>query len=300
MAVKSNKLVEQEDALGAFFESLMRDVEAYEEHELVAPVAAAQPAQPKLVEAPPEPTRNSISRVATPVDAPKSQPREVMATKPLDVKTQTPSIFETLPPIAPPSPVIKIAPSIKPVPAVVEVKAIKVEAVVEPQKASAPPPAPDWLGQELQAMLFKVAGLTLAVPLVDLNGVVEWNDEKMTAMPGHADFYLGLMSHLSHNVPVVDTARLVLPEKKRMLLAGEDPRQRITRVVLISDGRYGLACDEVNQVVTLKADAVRWRTERTQRRWLAGTVVEHMCALVDATAFAELLANRAPVDAFRD
>ena len=149
-------------------------------------------------------------------------------------------------------------------------------------------------------MLFKVAGLTLAVPLVDLNGVVEWDEERVTEMPGHADFYLGLMSHLKRQVPVVDTARLVLPESKLKLLAGEDPRQRITRVVLINDSRYGLACDEVNEVVTLKADAVRWRSERTQRRWLAGTVIEHMCALIDATAFAELLASRAPVDAFRE
>ena len=293
MAAKANKLLEQQDALGAFFESLMRDVEAVAETEVAA--------MPLPVETVP-----AVVALPTPAVAIMPPPRVVTTPKPVEVKTQAPSIFETLPPVAPsakvgqPKQVIPAKIEIAPVAKVTKVEEVRSEAPAAPEKAAAPPPAPEWLGQELQAMLFKVAGLTLAVPLVDLNGVVEWNEERVTTMPGHADFYLGLMSHLNRQIPVVDTARLVLPENKRKLLAGEDPRQRITRVVLINDGRYGLACDEVNEVVTLKADAVRWRSERTQRRWLAGTVVEHMCALVDATAFAELLANRAPVEAFRE
>lgn len=288
MAAKShNKLVEQQDALGAFFESLMRDVEAFAEGETADTPLQVEPVRPAI-----EPT---------PIVKPVPRPRVVSAPKPVEVKIQAPSIFETLPPVAPPA--VEVPPKVE-APRVAEVVNVEPTPIPvppeEPENTVAQSPAPDWIGQELQAMLFKVAGLTLAVPLVDLNGVVEWNEERVTTMPGHADFYLGLMSHLNRQIPVVDTARLVLPENKRKLLAGEDPRQRITRVVLINDGRYGLACDEVNEVVTLKADAVRWRSERTQRRWLAGTVIEHMCALVDATAFAELLANRAPVDAFRE
>jgi purine-binding chemotaxis protein CheW len=38
---------------------------------------------------------------------------------------------------------------------------------------------------------------------------------------------------------------------------------------------------------------VKWRTQRNQRPWLAGTVIEHMCALVDVTALAELIASGA-------
>ena len=159
---------------------------------------------------------------------------------------------------------------------------------------------PEWAETEFQVMLFKVAGLTLAVPLVELNGIVECDLSDVTAMPGHADFYLGLMNHLDKTVPLVDTARFVLPPDKLKLLAGGDPQERITRVVMINDCQYGLACDEVNEVITLSPDSVRWRTQRTQRRWLAGTVVEHMCALIDANAFAELLASRAPIQDFRE
>lgn len=270
----NNKLVEQQDALGAFFDSLMRDVEAFAEAE----------------EAPSEPIAPA-----------KVAPRPALVdttSKPVEVQVPAASIYETLPPVAPPA-VDLVAKQDIPEAAVLAKPELP-EPPQEPDAAQAQSLAPAWIGQELQAMLFKVAGLTLAVPLVDLSGVVEWDEEKVAEMPGHADFYLGLMSHLNRQIPVVDTACLVLPENKRKQLAGEDPRKRITRVVLINGSRYGLACDEVNEVVTLKADAVRWRSERTQRRWLAGTVIEHMCALVDATAFAELLAGRASVNAFRE
>ena len=147
---------------------------------------------------------------------------------------------------------------------------------------------PSWANEPFQVMLFKVAGLSLAVPLQSLNGVVEWTDS-LTEMPGHADFYLGLLQHLDNSIPVVDTARLVFPQDKLEELAGDNPADRITRIVLINDGRWGLACDEVAEVVTLTADQVRWRSSGTKRRWLLGTVVEHMCALLDTDAFAEKL-----------
>jgi len=143
---------------------------------------------------------------------------------------------------------------------------------------------------EFQVMLFKVAGLTLAVPLDGLNGVVEWKDD-LAEMPGHAEFYLGILQHLGQRIPVVETASLVFPPEKLKSLAVAEPLDRITRIVLIDEGRWGLAVDSVEEVITLQHDKVRWRSERTRRRWLLGTVIEHMCALIDPRAFAEKLVS---------
>ncbi len=162
------------------------------------------------------------------------------------------------------------------------------DEVETPVQQQSPEDIPAWANEPFQVMLFKVAGLTLAVPLQTLSGVVEWPGE-LTEMPGHADFYLGVLQHLGRSVPVVDTARLVFPREKLNELVGDDPTERITRIVLIDEGRWGLACDEVAEVVTLQAEQVRWRTQRTQRKWLLGTVVEHMCALLDTEAFANKL-----------
>jgi purine-binding chemotaxis protein CheW len=165
-------------------------------------------------------------------------------------------------------------------------------AVVEVAPAPAPAPTelPAWGESRFQAMLFKVAGLTLAVPLIELSGVQEWGAHKVTPLPGHVLWFLGLTLYRDHNVPVIDTAQLVLPEERRQRLTGS-PEERLTRIVFIGEGRWGLACDEVAQVISLEPGQVRWRTQRTSRAWLAGTVIEHMCALIDPSAFAQMLAT---------
>lgn len=182
------------------------------------------------------------------------------------------------------------APPADPAPVIPAVEAAAQTATeTETETASPlPPGVPEWAREPFQAMLFKVAGLTLAVPLEALGGVVEW-PEKLTEMPGHADFFLGLLTHLDATVPVVDTARLVFPADR--LPADDDPLARVRRIVLIGGGRWGLACDAVEEVITLRHDQVRWRSERTRRRWLLGTVIDHMCALIDTDAFAEKLAS---------
>lgn len=302
------RLHEQEQALDSFFDALLRDVEAYAEQETelashANPVEQAAspvdlpPTEPEWPADNIEPASAKIHELAArQANAAQSKPKQETQ---LAEPNASPSIFEQIPAVAPPPPKVEIeAPvvEIEPEPVIAE----SPEPEPEPEPAAEILGKPDWAEHEFQAMLFKVAGLTLAVPLVDLNGVIEWDEERITTMPGHAEFYLGLMTHLGKNIPLVDTAKLVLPPEKIRLLAGDDPLARLTRIVLINDSAYGLACDDVNEVITLKPEDVRWRTSRTQRRWLAGTVVEHMCALIDASAFASLLKSRAPVDAFRD
>lgn len=147
---------------------------------------------------------------------------------------------------------------------------------------------PDWAEEEFQALLFTTSGLTLAVPLSELSGIQVWHGEKVTPMPGHVAWYLGLMQYRERSVPIIDTAQLVLPEERLARLSG-DPCERVQRIVFIGGGQWGLACDSVDQVITLNHEQVKWRSSRTKRRWLAGTVIEHMCAIIDPPAFAEML-----------
>ena len=171
-----------------------------------------------------------------------------------------------------------------------------VPPVIMPATLPEPPPEPvaiqqegppAWAGERFQALLFRVAGLTLAVPLVELSGIQPWEGEQVTPMPGHTSWYLGLTQYRGRSVPVIDTAELVLPPDR---LAGLSPAtERLGRVVFIDDGQWGLACDEVAEVLSLDPEQVRWRSNRTKRRWLAGTVIEHMCAIIDPPAFAQML-----------
>jgi purine-binding chemotaxis protein CheW len=147
---------------------------------------------------------------------------------------------------------------------------------------------PEWANEPFQVLLFEVAGIKLAVPLVELSSVIEWHDG-VTEMPGHADFYMGILQHLDYKIAVIDTARMILPTNKLEQLIDDDPRERVNHIVLIDDYRWGLACDKIGEVITLKPDEVRWRTSKTSRGWLAGTVIEHMCALLNSEGFSAML-----------
>lgn len=154
---------------------------------------------------------------------------------------------------------------------------------------------PEWANEPFQILLFEVAGLKLAVPLVELSGVIEWNDS-VTEMPGSENFYMGILQHLDHRVAVIDTAKMVLPVNKQAELIDDNARQRVKHIVLIDDFSWGLACDKIGEVITLQPEEVRWRQSKTSRRWLAGTVIEHMCALLNSKAFAEMLVKGQSAD----
>lgn len=163
-----------------------------------------------------------------------------------------------------------------------------VQNEIEPEQILQKEPVPEWGQEKFQVMLFKVSGLSLAVPLTELNGVQEWQEDLITPMPGHAPWYLGLVNYRDRQVPVIDTARFVMPQDRQDMVI-DDANERLHRIVYIGDESWGLACDEVAEVITIKPDQVRWRSNRTSRRWLAGTVIEQMCALIDPPVFAEML-----------
>lgn len=166
---------------------------------------------------------------------------------------------------------------------------------IQPGPAAEPGCAglPDWAQGEFQCLLFRVAGLTLALPLAKLGGVLPWDPEAVTPMPNHQPWFLGLREHLGHQVKLIDVAKVVLPAERACAGYG------LGKVILIDAGRWGLAVTDVAEVITLSAEAVKWRKREPaatdHRAWLAGTVIEHMCALIDSEAFAGMLGGHGPL-----
>jgi purine-binding chemotaxis protein CheW len=166
----------------------------------------------------------------------------------------------------------------------------EVAEATQPRVAhEAPPPAAEHVeqaGEPVQILLFDVAGLTMAMPLEKLCGILEWSDV-VTPMPGHSPWFLGLLAERDAQIKIIDTAMLVVPERYR----SGDYLDHLEKIILIEDGRWGLACHGVSEVITLEHDQVKWRATRGNRPWLAGTVIEHMCALLDVDEFAALLTS---------
>lgn len=180
-------------------------------------------------------------------------------------------------------------------PAVVSriVREVVPESVVEAPPPTMVAPYPDWAQGQFQCLMFQVAGLTLALPLAKLYGVLPWDVGTVTEFPNHQPWFLGLRTHLHYKVKLIDVANVVLPAERRASLASVDSG-RLGRVILIDEGRWGLACDSVAEVITLSNAEVKWRSQAGNRPWLAGTVIKQMCVLIDTEAFAAMLLESGP------
>jgi purine-binding chemotaxis protein CheW len=183
-----------------------------------------------------------------------------------------------------------VVPPAPPVAAVPVIERTEAATRVEAARPATDDPRPDWAREPFPCLLLKVQGLSLALPLVKLNRILPWSEP--TLIPGYVGWLLGMLRDDSRGraLKVVDTAGFIMPE--RPAPAGEAiPPQHI---VLIGEGEWGLTCEDVSSVITLDPTKVRWRTHRTKRPWLAGTVVEHLCALLDAERLDEMLSSAAP------
>jgi len=144
---------------------------------------------------------------------------------------------------------------------------------------------PPWAQTDFDVLLFQVSGLTLAVPLIALGQIQPLTDE-LTPLFGQADWFMGLQPTPAGKIRTVNTAKFVMPERydERFL-------ETAKYVVSINGVPWGLAVDSVNQPIRLHPGDVKWRSERSKRPWLAGTVKAHMCALLDIPRIGQLLVD---------
>lgn len=141
---------------------------------------------------------------------------------------------------------------------------------------------PQWAQSRFDVLLFTVSGLTLAVPLIALGQIQPLTDE-LTPLFGQADWFMGLQPTPAGKIRTVNTAKFVMPERY-----DENFLKTAKYVVSINGVPWGLAVDSVNQPITLQPEDVKWRADRSKRPWLAGTVKEHMCALLDIPRIGQL------------
>ena len=185
------------------------------------------------------------------------------------------------------------APILAPVSTVAPLLQTLVPPVVEVHlpPSNTPPPVqtdgrPAWAAEPFECLLFDVAGLTLAVPLVCLGSIYSLAGHELTPLFGQPEWFLGILPSQAGNLKVLDTARWVMPDRYR-----EDFKQGLQYVISVQGYEWGLAVHQVSRSLRLDPNEIKWRSHRGQRPWLAGTVIEHMCALLDVSELAELIAS---------
>lgn len=156
------------------------------------------------------------------------------------------------------------------------VKVIETLAEKEKQAAAVKTKIAEPFTEPFQALFFEVAGLVMAVPLINLGGI--HNLEKVGPLFGKPKWFKGVMLHREENLSVVDTACWVMPEKYNEKLAESLNYQYL---IMLDDSGWGFAAEKLVTTATLQPDAVKWRGGEGKRPWLAGLVKEKMCALIN-------------------
>jgi purine-binding chemotaxis protein CheW len=152
----------------------------------------------------------------------------------------------------------------------------KADAIIKKKKA--------YREGDFQAMFFDVAGLIIAVPLIELGGIHQIG--KLNSLMGKPEWFKGVMLHREEKINVVDTALWVMPEKCDDKLIDSLKYQYI---IMLNDSSWGLMAENLIDTVTLSQDEVKWQEPTNKRPWLAGLVKEKMCALLDVSALIKLL-----------
>ena len=167
----------------------------------------------------------------------------------------------------------------------------KVEIEVEPQIQTKKSLAEfkvdadkDYRKGSFQAMFFDVAGLIVAVPLIELGGI--HNVDKTNSLVGKPDWFKGVMLHREEKINVVDTALWVMPEKCDQTLIDSLNYQYI---IMLNNSHWGLMAENLIDTVTLEHEDVKWLEDSQKRPWLAGLVKKRMCALLDVDALIHML-----------
>ena len=152
----------------------------------------------------------------------------------------------------------------------------EIEEIQKQQGISQAKPDAEYRTGEFQALFFKVAGLTLAVPLKSLGGIHKLEEiNKVFAKP---KWFKGVMLNRGSKLNVIDTAQWVMPEKFNKEL---EESLNYQYLIMLGESKWGLQAESLINNVTLQSDDVKWREQSGKRPWLAGLIKEKMCALID-------------------
>lgn len=138
--------------------------------------------------------------------------------------------------------------------------------------------------EPFQVLLFEVAGITLAVPLIELGGIHKI--ESVSPLFGKPAWFKGVFLHRDEKYNVVDTAKWVMLGKSAEKLAGLTKYQYL---ITLGESGWGLGCESLIATETLLPDEVKWRDVEVSRPWLSGMIKKKMCALLNVQQLISML-----------
>jgi len=161
----------------------------------------------------------------------------------------------------------------------------ELEHKVDEKKSNLNEKRDEWqnlvLEDEFQVLFFELNNVTFAVPLADLGGIFEL-DDNINFLMGKPSWFSGVMKSHERLYNIVDTAAW-------LQLSYDAKEVQYTHYVVLGNSSWGLSCEKLLGTENLKKEQVRWRDKKGSRPWLAGMVKKRMCVLIHAKELVKLL-----------
>jgi len=123
--------------------------------------------------------------------------------------------------------------------------------------------------------VFFVSGLKLAIAADKISRIVNIPSAVNILEKKIKQNVYGLLENGSQIV-VINTSALVIPN-----VSDHGKSTKSEKIIIIKGSNIGFTCDAEIESLQQNKNAIRWRTDKTKRRWLAGTVVSRQMALLD-------------------
>jgi len=139
---------------------------------------------------------------------------------------------------------------------------------------------PSWAETPFQVLIFEISGMSYAIPLNSLHGIVPM-PERLTQVPSKIAWFLGLFRNRGINVKVIDVEKLWQHESTSITRQRDGNK---AYVLLIDEGRFGFVVSKVKTIMKLHGDEVKWRHSPGFAGVLVGSIPSNMATLIDTSA----------------
>jgi len=149
------------------------------------------------------------------------------------------------------------------------------------QENTEQPIIPLWGQKPFECLFVKSAGMNLMIPAMSVS-YIERVNEKITRIPLDAEAFHGVITLREQSVAVIDLFSLI---DEKTSIDNEQSMQHNTHhidyVIVMENGCYALACDDVSQMITLDSEDVRWNRASFNNPMFTGVVTEYLCPIVN-------------------
>jgi len=140
---------------------------------------------------------------------------------------------------------------------------------------------PLWAEQEFKCLRVKSAGMNLMIPAMSISYVKKIN-QNIIRLPLEDEAFIGVLTLRERSVSVIDLFTMVseISSSNNPLLK-QVGTHHIEYVVVMEDGAYALACDNVSEIIKLNAEDVRWNKASFNNPMFVGVATKYLCPVVN-------------------